>query len=292
GWVSFTSTLTTYQNDPVPDVTGPNALVAPFWDDLNPNEGGALYYYADAANDRFIVEWDAIPHYGPGDPQTFQVILNDDDSIVYQYETVSQVTDGTVGIENGDGTVGLEVVFNAAYLHDDLAVVIAAADPWLQLSPTSGVIAAGEQEDLTLDFDSTGLPFGEYDANLTINSNDPDESPMVVPVTLTVVDPPTGAPVVAMPTRLSLSRPFPNPFGNRTAIRLEIPAGGANADLSVFDVTGRRVAQLLSGPQPAGFHLVSWDGRDSGGKRVAAGTYFYRFRAGDYEQTRRVVRIR
>jgi flagellar hook assembly protein FlgD len=98
--------------------------------------------------------------------------------------------------------------------------------------------------------------------------------------------------VVAAPGRLALGRAYPNPFGDRAAIRFEIPAGGAQADLSVYDVTGRRVRRLVTGPQPAGFHVVVWDGTDQSGRRVAAGTYFYRLRAGDFEQSHRLVRLR
>jgi hypothetical protein len=37
---------------------------------------------------------------------------------------------------------------------------------------------------------------------------------------------------------------------------------------------------------------VRWDGRDSDGRAVAAGVYFYRFDAGDFRETQRVVHIR
>ncbi|MEA1863825.1 MAG: FG-GAP-like repeat-containing protein [Euryarchaeota archaeon] len=57
---------------------------------------------------------------------------------------------------------------------------------WLSESPTSGTVDPGSQTGITLTFNTAGLPFGEYHANITINSNDPDENPVIIPVRLTV----------------------------------------------------------------------------------------------------------
>ena len=73
GFLSFTSTSTDYSNDPIPTSSEPNNLVAVCWDDLSPNLGGEVYYYVDA--NRFIAQWDSIPHYSSGEVFTFQAIL-------------------------------------------------------------------------------------------------------------------------------------------------------------------------------------------------------------------------
>jgi hypothetical protein len=103
----------------------------------------------------------------------------------------------------------------------------------------------------------------------------------------------TDAPNVAiLPTSFALGQAFPNPSANATSIRFSVPSQGGNVDLSVFDVTGRRVRTLLSGSQSAGHHVVDWDGVNANGDRVAAGTYFYRLRAENFDQTKRLVRLR
>jgi subtilisin family serine protease len=295
GFLTFTGTTSPYTNDPIPTSSVPNALLAVFWDDLNPADGGTVYYYADGANDRFIVEWNAVPHYqsgGGGAPQTFQAILNSDGTIDYQYKTVTGANEATVGIENAAGDDGLEVVFNGAYLHDGLAVRFLRTEPFVEVSPTSGSVPAKDSVDLTVSFDATGLLEDYYEALLTLTSNDPDESLIEIPLGLTVTLGATGAPVVVAPSRFALGRATPNPFGTQTVIRFEIPRAGVHADLTVYDVTGRRVKTLVSGPQTAGYHLVVWDGKDGGGHRVAAGTYFYRLRAGEFDQSHRMVRLR
>ena len=45
--------------------------------------------------------------------------------------------------------------------------------PWLSLAPTSGTTNSGETTEVTVTFDSTGLPEETYSANLCVNSNDP-----------------------------------------------------------------------------------------------------------------------
>ncbi|MBC8423560.1 hypothetical protein H8E07_05510 [bacterium] len=82
-----------------------------------------------------------------------------------------------------------------------------------------------------------------------------------------------------------LARPMlapnePNPFNPRTEIRFRLVADGAVV-LAVFDLAGRRVATLLDGRLPAGWHARAWHGRDEAGRPVASGTYVARLVTGD-----------
>jgi hypothetical protein len=83
----------------------------------------------------------------------------------------------------------------------------------------------------------------------------------------------------------------PHPFRAGGAFEFSVPRS-AGVDLSVFDAAGRRVAALRRGTHPAGRHVVTWDGRDSTGRRVPAGVYFCRLASDSFEQTRRVVLVR
>ena len=63
-----------------------------------------IYYRSEPT--RFIVQWQDVPHYqsdGGGPPVTFQVILNSDGSIVFQYQLIQDFDGSTVGIENAAG---------------------------------------------------------------------------------------------------------------------------------------------------------------------------------------------
>ncbi len=92
---------------------------------------------------------------------------------------------------------------------------------------------------------------------------------------------PTGA-------TLSFAAPRPNPA--RESVRFEIGLPGAGeVTLEVFDLVGRRVRVIASGPHPAGPATVAWDLCDHAGVRVAPGLYVVRARAAGDVAVRRVV---
>jgi flagellar hook assembly protein FlgD len=87
---------------------------------------------------------------------------------------------------------------------------------------------------------------------------------------------------------------FPNPFSAATTIRFRIPDGGrgeADVDLTIFDALGRRVVTLARGRHASGDYEVSWDGSDAAGRRVGAGVYFSRLRAGHTSVTRKLIAL-
>jgi hypothetical protein len=126
GFASFTSTATTFTNATIPTAALPNDLLAVYWDDMNfnptytpPGYGTAWYYY-DAPNNRFIMEWDSIAHYyTTGSTFTFEIILHTDGTIDYMYKAVipgatTPFPSATVGIENGTGSEGVLCTFNGS----------------------------------------------------------------------------------------------------------------------------------------------------------------------------------
>ncbi len=293
GWLSFTSTAETYTNQSIPNTSDPNSLLAPFWDDLNPSAGGVIYYYADSANDRFIVQWDAVEHYPSGSPETFQVILNADGSIVYQYETVALGNSCTVGIESPDGTDGLQALYNASgYLHNGLAIRFAVAPEtsWLSVSPTVGSVSPEMCERLDLTFDATELETGEYYAEVSVATDDPDNPVHVVPVTMTVTSE-TGVEDEVVASTVRFLGAVPNPFNPTTGLHFVLPQA-ADVELRIYDVAGHLVRTVVSGRMPAGENRVSWDGRDDGGHGVASGTYFARLVVGDEALTTSLTLLR
>jgi hypothetical protein len=90
-----------------------------------------------------------------------------------------------------------------------------------------------------------------------------------------------------VPDRETL-RVEPNPGRAPHTFSFALPQAG-EAALDVFDVAGRRVATLRSGPAAAGMFRVVWDGRDAGGRPVADGVYFARVRTPEGTSTSRFV---
>jgi len=291
GWISFTSTSTAYSNASIPNTSAPNHFIAPFWDDMNPStSAGAIYYHHDEAGGRFIVEWDDVNHYSASDPETFQVILYPDGRIVYQYAVVQAGTSCTVGIENLDGTDGLQMVYNAAYLHPEMAIEIAADEPWVSVDPMSGTVAPLGDATLTVTFSAEDVPVGDYAGTITVHGNDPDNPTHDIPVTLHVYQG-VGVEDGGLPRRYALGHAQPNPFNPATTIAFALPRD-SQVRLRIYDVAGRLVASLVDGPLTAGNHAVTWRGEDRQGRRVASGTYYYRLEAGDFTATEKMVLVK
>jgi bacillopeptidase F len=292
GWLSFTSTSTTYSNVAIPGSGEPNNLVAPFWDDLNPTLGGTIYFYTNSL-DTAIVQYDDISHYGGSGVYTFQVILTADGNITFQYLSVSgTLNSSTTGIENADGSIGLQVAYNQNYVADNLAVQFRVPVFWLLVDPASGFVLEGESDNITVTFDATELEEGEYLGQIIINSNDANNPTVTAPCTLTVSDV-VGIEEsdVSIPSSFGLDQNYPNPFNPITDVSFALPVK-ANVTLVVYDLLGRRVQTLVSGEMDAGYHTVTWNGRDSSGKPVSSGIYFYRIDTGEFSMARKMIMLK
>jgi hypothetical protein len=82
----------------------------------------------------------------------------------------------------------------------------------------------------------------------------------------------TTAVGASAPSISDLRPASPNPFSNSTRLDYSMAKAG-NADLTVYDVTGRRVATLVHGAIGAGPHSVTWTGLSTDGRTVPAGVY-------------------
>ena len=98
-------------------------------------------------------------------------------------------------------------------------------------------------------------------------------------------------PEVELPVRTELRAPYPNPFNPQVTIAYALK-NPANVVISVYDIRGRRVREISPGLKPAGRHQEVWRGRDDAGRQQASGVYFIRLRAGEYEQTHRVMLLK
>lgn len=70
-------------------------------------------------------------------------------------------------------------------------------------------------------------------------------------------------------------RCFPNPCNPMTTIEFDLP-GSADVQVGIYDVAGRRIAEVWRGRLPAGRHHIPWRGRAQNGAAMASGLYLYR----------------
>ncbi len=103
---------------------------------------------------------------------------------------------------------------------------------------------------------------------------------------LTAVDAPPVEPISA-----KLHQNFPNPFNPATTIVFELDRPGA-VSLSIYNLAGGKVITLLEEEMAAGQHEIRWDGRDSKGKELSSGNYFYRLSEGDRSITKKLVLLK
>ncbi len=92
----------------------------------------------------------------------------------------------------------------------------------------------------------------------------------------------------ALPQRFALGQNYPNPFNPSTIIPYQL-AAAAPVRLEVFNLLGQRIATLVDGERPAGFHTATWRAVDGAGRAVGAGVYIYRMTVVAESQTGRMV---
>lgn len=182
GWISFDlGTDYDFYNFTIPNMYCVEAMIAPYWDNLNPApasningiEPDGIYTYHDETQDAFIVEWSRLPHYMVDilGMQTFQVLLMDpsthptttgDGEIQFMYRQINNNDHlrmyATVGIESPSGTDGLQLSYGnindpgMAPLQPGLAVRVTTEPPVRVPFVVSSLNASISQETVNLDW--------------------------------------------------------------------------------------------------------------------------------------------
>jgi hypothetical protein len=144
------------------------------------------------------------------------------------------------------------------------------------------------------------VPVGSYYLGIVLDSTEDeveeDETNNILMLPI-IIDPYADTDGPGLPEEIALFRSYPNPSTGRTVISYDLPARRPgdpstwNVEISVYNVAGQRVANLVDRTVPAGRHQVVWDGR-SHGRRLPSGVYFCRMRAGSVERSFRIVLVR
>ena len=228
GWASFGPDYINYfRNWSIPMPLGPDAMLAPFWDDLdndtlvNGQEVGRpidIYTYHDQTNGKYIVEWHEVWN-GFGDRsflETFQIVLYDPATLVaddengvieFQYFEVNDVDQinnfSTVGIESPDQNDGLMYVYARNY------------------APGAAELSAGRV--------------------IRFTTNHPDA--FVVGL--------NGKDI--RPESFQVGPAYPNPFNGMTTIPFTLTKSG-DVNLEVYDLLGRKRFSKVLPSMASGTH--------------------------------------
>ena len=120
--------LSTAQNSDLPNPAAPNNILCPFWDDLNPAAGGAVYIgtFGTAPSRKVVVSWVGVPHKSnPPGSYTFQAVLEEGShQILFQYQNMNlggrnpgaSGKSATIGVEHSSGRVAARYSHNGSTL--------------------------------------------------------------------------------------------------------------------------------------------------------------------------------
>lgn len=165
-----------------------------------------------------------------------------------------------------------------------------------------------EPVEVTVSYDPDNLPVGVAEEDLVMlrydeETSEWEELPSTVNTEENTVTGLTtrfsgfGAGVIKIPTptdhtdrqvpgAIALHQNYPNPFNPVTNIRWELNAE-QDVVLTVYDLLGRKVTELVNGVYPAGVHTVSFDAG-----KLASGIYLYRLQAGNVILNRKMTVVK
>ena len=123
------ATIMTGETSRIPNTRVPNNLIAPYWTDLDPTKSSNAIVYTYGNTSLFVVEWANVPYWQKDTKKGqrlktahFQAILYPNGDIKFQYKHIENVFIGvkhpsapSVGVENSDGTKGVQVSYDYQY---------------------------------------------------------------------------------------------------------------------------------------------------------------------------------
>jgi len=141
---------------------------------------------------------------------------------------------------------------------------------------------------IRLDLDTLGLRLW-FDTQLEWNviaMLGEEAVPCQEPFHLVLMPNATGETPVQMPVEFGLCAPFPNPFNNTVRLTYGLPEAG-RVQLSVFDISGREVVNLVNGSKIAGVHSIIWEAGN-----MPNGIYFARLNCAEKAQTVKLMLVK
>ena len=94
-----------------------------------------------------------------------------------------------------------------------------------------------------------------------------------------------------MPLQYALYQNYPNPFNPTTTFRYDLPKY-ALVNITIYDMTGRIVKNLVSSQQNTGYKSIQWNATNNAGQPVSAGLYLYTIQMGEFKQTKKMVLLK
>lgn len=94
-----------------------------------------------------------------------------------------------------------------------------------------------------------------------------------------------------LPTTFALLSNYPNPFTQATTIYYNLPFK-THVNISIYDVSGKKIIDMVNKEEEAGYYQVIWIGQNSSGKIVSPGIYIYQMNTQGFSRTKKMVLIK
>ena len=94
-----------------------------------------------------------------------------------------------------------------------------------------------------------------------------------------------------IPSEFILTQNYPNPFNIETTIEYSL-FRNACVHLNIYNILGQKVRTLIDKEQTIGHKKVIWDGKNDKGEVVSSGVYFYRIKAGDFIDSKKMLLLK
>ena len=211
----------------------------------------------------------------------------------YRFVINDAYSDGICcGYGNGEYNLYLndELIATGGQFGSSETVEFTILDDWLTMNPLSGTVSPEGSAGVLLNVNAAGMDPGVYSAGISVNSNDPDQGAVIIPLSLTV-NGMSSENESLLPAEFALHQNYPNPFNPQTKIRYDLPENSM-VNITVYDMLGREVKTLVNQAQNAGFKSIIWDATNDYGKAISAGIYLYQIQAGDYIHTQKMVLLK
>lgn len=192
-------------------------------------------------------------------------------------EESSDWTDSTEkAIPAPDGMKWIGMISDQGYLHAD--TLIAEVEVQLQVGQTQGEFALGYVA--TKEAYAPTCDWFQTCGDNSLNGADSSMNNMITVVGGTAIEDVIDE---GIPSQFVLEQNYPNPFNPSTSIRYAIEQA-APVTLTVYDVSGREVAELVNEVKRPGVYEVAFDASD-----LPSGVYLYNLKAGAFTETRSMV---
>jgi len=94
-----------------------------------------------------------------------------------------------------------------------------------------------------------------------------------------------------LPAGFSLSQNYPNPFNPTTTIEFSLPEQ-SHTELTIYNVLGQQITELIDAALSPGSYRVCWDGTDKSGRVVPSGVYLYRLTTDSFTASRKMLLLK